>query len=457
MPTEPIISVSGLRGIVGESLTPEVAIRYACAFAAGLPAGPIVLSRDGRTTGPMLVAALVSGLTALGRTVIDAGVAATPTTGTLVRRNQAAGGIQVSASHNPPEYNGLKLFSTAGRVIPADAGQSVIEHYRAGSPAWVAADRIGQSKTCPDPLEYHLSLLRRTVEVERIRRRRFKVLLDSNHGAGSLLARRLFAELGCEATILGDEPDGKFAHTPEPTAGNLQTVLPLVRQAGADVGFCQDPDADRLAIIDETGRYLGEEYTLALCVDHVLREEQGPIVMNCSTSRMSQDIADRFGVPLYRSAVGEANVVDMMLEHGAVLGGEGSGGVIDPRVGLVRDSFVGMALVLNAMASRNLTMSQLAAELPHYEIRKTTIPLPREHLAAAFAATRAKLRRCPAGSAGWPAIGLARPLAADPAEQHRADRPRRGRSERCGRGGEIIVASNRGPSRSRILAAGLAR
>jgi phosphomannomutase len=386
MSSEPIISVSGLRGIVGESLTPEIAIRYACAFAAGLPPGPIVLSRDGRTTGPMLVASLIGGLTAVGRTVIDAGIAATPTTGTLVRRNGAAGGIQVSASHNPPEYNGLKLFSKAGRIIPADAGQTVIESYRTSSPAWVSVERIGQSKTCPDPLEYHWSLLSRTVDVERIRRRRFKILLDANHGAGSLLARRLFAELGCEAMILGDEPDGRFAHTPEPTAVNLQSVLPRVPQARADVGFCQDPDADRLAIADEAGRYLGEEYTLALCVDHVLRSEQGPIVMNCSTSRMSQDVADRFGVPLYRSAVGEANVVDMMLEHGAVLGGEGSGGVIDPRVGLVRDSFVGMALVLDALAARNMTMSQLAAELPHYEIRKTTIPLGREQLTAAFTA-----------------------------------------------------------------------
>ena len=163
-------------------------------------------------------------------------------------------------------------------------------------------------------------------------------------------------------------------------------ILPRVAKAGADVGFCQDPDADRLAVIDEAGRYIGEEYTLALCVDHVLRERPGPIVMNCSTSRMSADLAAECGVPLFRSPVGEANVVDEMLRRGAVLGGEGSGGVIDPRVGLVRDSFVGMALLLDAMAARQMSISALADELPHYEIRKTTIPLARERLPSALAA-----------------------------------------------------------------------
>jgi phosphomannomutase len=384
MGASPIISVSGLRGVVGESLTPEIAIRYAAAFAVGLPPGPIVLSRDGRTTGPMLAASLIGGLTAIGREVIDAGIAATPTTGILVRHHGAAGGIQISASHNPPQYNGLKLFSAAGRVIPAGAGQQVIQRYESQSPPWAPTERVGAVIPCDDPLDAHWALLRETVGVERIRQYHFAVLLDSNHGAGSLLARRLFDELGCRATIIGREPDGKFAHTPEPTAENLRTILPLVARAGANVGFCQDPDADRLAVIDEKGRYIGEEYTLAICVAHVLRSRPGPIVINCSTSRMSEDLANRFGVPLVRSAVGEANVVDAMLAHHAVLGGEGSGGVIDPRVGLVRDSFVGMILLLDAMAERGMTMSQLADELPRYEIAKTQIPLPREKLAVAL-------------------------------------------------------------------------
>jgi len=223
-----------------------------------------------------------------------------------------------------------------------------------------------------------------TVDVDRIRRRGFKVLLDSIHGAGGPLGRRLLEELGCRVTILGEEPDGRFDHPPEPTAENLAGVLSAVTTAGADIGFCQDPDADRLAVIDESGRYLGEEYTVALCVDHVLRQRRGPIVTNCSSSRMSEDLARRYGVPFVRSAVGEANVVDAMLAQQAIFGGEGNGGPIDPRVGLVRDSFVGMALLLDAMAAREMKISQLADELPRYEIVKTKIALPREKVPAAL-------------------------------------------------------------------------
>ena len=214
------------------------------------------------------------------------------------------------------------------------------------------------------------------------------MLLDSNHGAGSVLGRRLLDELGCQLTLLGDQPDGQFAHTPEPTAENLASVLAHVAASGAEIGFCQDPDADRLAIVDETGRYIGEEYTLALCVDHVLRSRPGPVVTNCSTSRMTEDLAAQYGVPFYRSAVGEANVVDAINRHGAVIGGEGNGGVIDPRVVLVRDSFVSMALVLDAMAARQEKVSRLADELPRYEIVKTKISLAPERIAAGLAALR---------------------------------------------------------------------
>jgi phosphomannomutase len=332
----------------------------------------------------MLAACLTGGLTAIGRNVIDGGVAATPTTGVLVRSEQAAGGIQISASHNPPEYNGLKLFSAAGRVIPADAGASVIERYRAKAQAWSRHQDVGAFAPCKGSVEPHWSLLSKIVDVERIRRRKFSILLDSNHGAGSVVAKLIFERLGCQATIIGGEPDGLFEHVPEPTADNLRDILPLVKKAGADVCFCQDPDADRLAVIDESGRYLGEEYTLAMCVDHVLRSRKGPIVTNCSTSRMSEDLAGKYGVPFYRSAVGEANVVDLMLKHSAVLGGEGNGGVIDPRVVLVRDSFVGMALLLDAMAAREMTISGLADELPRYEIHKTKLSLPQEKLTSAL-------------------------------------------------------------------------
>jgi phosphomannomutase len=383
---EPIISVSGLRGIVGESLTPEIAARYACAFAATLPQGPLVITRDGRTTGHMLSAALIAGLTAVGRDVIDAGVAATPTTGVLVRSLQAAGGVQISASHNPPQYNGLKLFSAAGRVIPELAGREVIKRYRTGLPTWVSHEQIGRYRQCEDSTSAHLKLVLSTVDVQRIRARKFKTLVDSNHGAGGLLARRLLIELGCDVTIVGEMPDGQFEHTPEPTAENLAGILPAVAGGGFDIGFCQDPDADRLAVVDRQGRYLGEEYTLALCVEHVLSTRKGPVVTNCSTSRMTEDLARRAGVPFYRAAVGEAHVVDLMNRVGAVLGGEGNGGVIDPRVVLVRDSFVGMALLLDAMAGRQAAIGQLADALPRYEIVKTKINLASERIERAFSA-----------------------------------------------------------------------
>lgn len=383
---EPIISVSGLRGIVGESLTPEVAIRYVAAFAETLPPGPIIVTRDSRTTGAMLAACVGGALVAMGRKALDAGIAATPTTGVLVKHFQAAGGIQISASHNPPEYNGIKLFSGAGRVIPADEGLAVIERYRAARPGWVDHTRIGGMQQCSDSVEQHWALLSQIVDVQRIKRKRLNVLLDANAGAGSMLARRMLEELGCRVKILGGDPNGRFVHPPEPTAENLTGVLAAVTAAKADIGFCQDPDADRLAVIDETGRYLGEEYTLAMCVDHVLRRRKGPIVTNCSTSRMSEDLAAKYGVPFFRSAVGEANVVDRMLACGAVLGGEGNGGVIDPRVVLVRDSFVGMALLLEAICSREQRISQLADELPRYEICKTKISLAGEKLAAGLEA-----------------------------------------------------------------------
>jgi phosphomannomutase len=384
--SEPIISVSGLRGVVGDSLTLEIAVRYAAAFAAELAPGSIVITRDGRPSGPMLAAALAEGLTAAGRDVINADVAATPTTGVLVRQFHAAGGIQISASHNPAQYNGLKLFSAEGRVIPEAHGANVIKRFRDETPTRAVGPTSGSVHGCDDSIGHHAALVLATVDVDRIRQHGFKVLLDANRGAGSLLGQKLLAELACTVTLLGGEPDGQFEHTPEPTAENLAGVLAAVPAHGCDVGFCQDPDADRLAVIDSVGRYLGEEYTLAMCVEHRLRQKHGPIVTNCSTSRMAQDIAEKHNVPFFRSAVGEANVVDAMLAHGAVLGGEGNGGVIEPRVGLVRDSFAGMALILDAMAERQLPVGALADELPRYEIVKTKISLAREQMPAAFAA-----------------------------------------------------------------------
>jgi len=381
--SELIISVSGLRGIVGESLTPDVAIRYGCAFASTLPEGPVVVTRDGRKTGLMLVNSLFSGLCATGREVIDAGIASTPTTGVLVRQHNAAGGIQISASHNPPPYNGLKLFGGNGRILTAAAGEPVTERYRSGDTTWVAHDRIGNVMPCEDTISEHGALVLATVDVEKIRSKRFKVFLDSNHSSSALLGRYLLERLGCDLIHVGAEPDGCFSHALEPTEENLRHECSQVSAAGANVGFFPDPDGDRLAVVDETGRYIGEEYTLALCVEHILCQNPGTVVTNVATSRMSEDISQRYGVSFIRSRVGEANVVEAMISNNAVIGGEGNGGAIDPRVGYVRDSFVGMTQILDAMAAREVKLSQLVDELPRYHIQKRKLKLDRDELLAA--------------------------------------------------------------------------
>jgi phosphomannomutase len=385
--SELIISVSGLRGVIGETLTLEVAMRYVLAFSASMPSGTFVVTRDSRPSGAMLADVIHAALNASGRSTIDAEIAATPTTGILIRQFDAVGGIQISASHNPIEFNGIKLFSGEGRVIPRQSGVGILEHYRNGHTVWVPYDQTGTRTPCKNTILEHRKAIMRTVDIEAIARRKFKVLLDANHGAGGILGDWLLAELGCDVTILGEKPDGQFQHTPEPTSENLLDVCRLVKESNVDIAFCQDPDADRVAIIDADGRYVGEEYTITLCLEHLLRiaenakhpccRKKGAVVINCATSRMNEDVAKRYGVPIFRSAVGEANVVDLMLEKEAMFGGEGNGGPIDPEVGLVRDSFVGMALVLDAMALTGKTVAKLVDDLPRYALvkRKTRVEL----------------------------------------------------------------------------------
>lgn len=388
---EPIISVSGLRGIIGESLDPILAIKYTSAFASQIDsAGPIVVTRDGRSTGSMLAQAICSGLMAMGRDVIYGDVAATPTTGILVRSHKAAAGIQISASHNPAPYNGIKLFGANGRVITAGEGEKVIEAYRQGSFQRVPHDQIGKMTNLDDTTAEHLDLVLQTIDAEAIRAKQYKVVLDSHHGAGSILGRRLLENLGCNVQCLGDTPDGLFTRSPEPTEVNLQETTAQATTFGADAVFCQDPDADRLAVIDENGNYIGEEYTLAITLNHALQTRKGPVVINCSSSRMSADICQSHGCDLHLSAVGEANVTTMMTELNAVYGGEGNGGPIDPKVGYVRDSFVAMAQVLDAMAKSGKSISELAAEIPSYDIHKTKIEISRDKIPALFEKLKAQ-------------------------------------------------------------------
>jgi phosphomannomutase len=381
-----IVSVSGIRGIVGESLTPEAALRFALALGAHTGGGRIVLSRDGRPSGTMLRHAVLAGLLSSGCEVHDVAVAPTPTVGLAVRSRGAAGGIQITASHNPAPWNGLKLFGPDGRVLSAAEGLKVQTLFEQGAARTVGHRELGTMHDYPRAEDVHRERVLQLVDVPRIRAAGLAAFLDANGGAGGPLGRKLLQALQVQTTCHGCNADGFFLHQPEPTAENLRELCPMVAQQGADVGFALDPDADRLAVIDETGRYIGEELTLALAAWFRLGREKGPVVINMSTSRVTQDVAAKFGCVCHRAAVGEANVADKMLAVGAVFGGEGNGGVIDPRIGLVRDPFIGMGLILNLMAETGKKLSQLVAELPTYHIVKDKYTLPRERLPGLFEA-----------------------------------------------------------------------
>jgi phosphomannomutase len=384
--TDLIVSVSGIRGIVGRGLTPEAAVAFAAALGTFLKGGRMVISRDGRPSGAMLRHAVLGGLLSAGCDVEDIGIAPTPTCGLAVRRLQAAGGLQISASHNPAEWNGLKLFGADGAVLSADQGRQVQELFASADLRRVGWKELGQVTEQRDAEAWHRDRVLELLEGARIRAGRLRVFLDANGGAGGPLGQGLLESLGCQVTCHACAADGFFVHEPEPIAANLRDLCPQVAHAGADIGFVLDPDADRLAVVDETGRYIGEELTLALATQIRLSQERGPVVVNMSTSRVCEDLAHKFGCGFHRAAVGEANVVQEMRRVGAIIGGEGNGGVIDPRVGWVRDPFIGMGLILNLMTATQKKVSELAAELPSYAIVKDKYAVDRSRLARLFTA-----------------------------------------------------------------------
>jgi phosphomannomutase len=389
-----IVSVSGIRGIVGESLTPDIALAFAQALGSHCPEGStLALSRDNRPSGVMLGAAAAAGLLSAGCGVLDLGVTPTPTVGVTIRDRQLAGGLQISASHNPAPWNGIKLFGPDGAVLAPAVGAAIVEWFRrkdfrsSRQLRTIAWQHASQGADPQSPVQVHARLAVALANADAIRRKGYRVFVDANGGAGGPLARMLLQDgLGCMVDGLGLHPDDAFAHPPEPTEENLRAVSPQVAERRCAVGFALDPDADRLAIIDETGRYIGEELTLALALEYVLRRRRGPVVVNMSTSKVNEDLARRYGCPFFRSAVGEANVVQKMREVDAVLGGEGNGGVIDPRVGWVRDPFVGMAIVLSLIAEEDRPLSQLVDALPRYVIQKDKYTIVADQLPALYAA-----------------------------------------------------------------------
>jgi phosphomannomutase len=390
IPSDLIVSVSGIRGITGKGLTAESVARFAAAYGAFVNGGKVLVSRDGRPSGEMLRHAAIAGLLGAGCSVQDIGIAPTPTCGFAVRHLNAAGAIQITASHNPAPWNGLKMFGADGAVLTAADGAVVRGLFESGDFKRAAWDGLGEFHVPPEVHDEHAKAALDQVSVATVATRGFRVFLDANAGAGGPLGLKLLRDLGCEVCEYECTPTGRFTHEAEPIPAHLVDVAPWVQRNECAVGFVLDPDADRLALIDETGTCISEEATLALAVKHRLMHERGPVVVNMSTSRMSEDLARAAGCGFFRSAVGEANVVAKMREVGAAIGGEGNGGVIDPRVGWVRDPFIGMALILSLMVEEGRPLSQLVSELPRFVMMKTKYEVPREKLPAAFAALEAR-------------------------------------------------------------------
>jgi phosphomannomutase len=391
--SDQIISVSGLRGKVGTGLTAAVATEYACAFGTYLGGGKVIVGRDSRPSGAMIAHAVMAGLAGTGCDAIDIGLAATPTTGLLVRHLGAAGGVEITASHNPAEWNGIKLFHRDGRVLSQAEGDRVHAIYESKKFAVARWDAVGKPSRHGDPHAAHLTRVLVAVDAEAIRSRGYHVVLDSNHGVGGILGSRLLQALGCRVTALGGTPDGAFAHPPEPVPENLRALGQAVRENQAHVGFAQDPDADRLAIVDEAGRAIGEEYTIALAASHLLAKTPGIVVVNLSTTRAVDEVAAARRSTCERTPVGEANVVERMLKRRAVIGGEGNGGVILPQVVHVRDSFSGMALILEAMAREDVAVSMLVRRLPQFVMIKEKMEVDPAKLPAAISKLATKFKR----------------------------------------------------------------
>ncbi|MFO7894764.1 MAG: phosphoglucosamine mutase [Longimicrobiales bacterium] len=384
-----MVSVSGLRGKVGEALDPLVVTRYAAAFGTYLyneAGGPptVLLGRDSRTSGQLLARSVTAALEGVGCTVIDVGLAPTPTTLMAVRHHQADGAVVVTASHNPVEWNALKLASSAGMFL--DAEQAAAMQAYVDAPVWRGWDGIGRRTTDDGAVARHVEAIQALsyIDVPAIRERGFRVALDCVRGAGAVTFPELLDALGCDVRGINLEPDGRFPRKPEPVAGNLGELESLVRESGADIGIATDPDGDRLSLVDENGRAIGEDYTLALAARLVLKHRAGPVVTNLSTSRVVEDVATDANAPFFRAPVGEINVARRMEAEGAVIGGEGNGGVILPDIHLTRDAHVAAALVLQLLLETGATVSELVASSPVYAIVKDSVPRPEGPLEPAY-------------------------------------------------------------------------
>ncbi len=372
-----MVSVSGIRGIIGNGLDPEVLVKYLSAYADFCGEGKIVIGRDARITGEM-VNNIVSGtLMAKGNDIIDLGICPTPTVLYNVKQLNAVGGIAISASHNPNEWNALKLLNHKGEFMTPDENQVMLQLVEDQKGLYKKWDEVGTMKQYPEGLLNHLNAVLKlpTFDPDKIKARKFRVLLDCVNGAGVYIMPQLLEALGCEIIELGCEKNGIFPRLPEPLPENLTETMSAVLEHKADIGIVVDPDVDRLVIITEKGEPFGEENTVTQAVKFVLSKNPGNVVVNLSTTRAVDDVAKEFGCEVFRSPVGEANVVKKMKDVEAVIGGEGSGGVIYPDLQYGRDALVGTVMILQQLAESGETVSSFRKALPQYFIRKNKIEL----------------------------------------------------------------------------------
>ena len=388
-----MVSVSGIRGRVGEALTPEIVARYASGFGAWAIARgasrAVVVGRDSRVSGPMFHRVVLSALQSVGCDVIDIGLTTTPTCQLAVEHHHAAGGLMISASHNPIEWNALKFIGPTGLFLENSEGVEMRASIEKGirRARW---DELGTVTVDDRAIQRHIDRVLSIpyVDVEAIRAHRFPVALDCVRGAGAVIMPALLDRLGCRVTAINLETDGRFPRPPEPVAENLGELERLVLQAGAAIGFAVDPDVDRLALVSDAGKAIGEDFTLALAARLVLRHRKGSIVTNLSTSRIIEDVASEAGVEAVRAPVGEVNVAVRMRDDRAPIGGEGNGGVILSEVHLGRDAPVGAALLLQLLHEEGKPLSQIVASLPRYVIVKDKLDRPSTSLDTVYAALR---------------------------------------------------------------------
>jgi phosphomannomutase len=374
------ISISGVRGVIGDSLTPALLTRFAQAFGTYTGAGAIVIGRDPRTSGEMVKHAVVAGILSSGSRVIDIGMCPVPTVQLHVRQQRAQGGIAITASHNPTEWNALKFIGPGGLFLDAGQAREMLDIYHQGEYVRVGGAEIRTVEEIDGATDQHLKAILDVLGPLPKTNRPLRVVLDSCNGAGSLVGPKLLAALGAEVIAINASPDGSFPRPAEPLPENLGALCDEVRRQQAAIGFAQDMDADRLAIVSEEGVAIGEDYTLVLATLYVLGRETGPVVANLSSTSALEDVARSFGCPIFLTKIGEVNVTDKMRQQKAVIGGEGNGGVIYPRINFARDSLVGMALVLHLLAESGKTVSQLLELFPRYSIVKEKIVCPSQKI-----------------------------------------------------------------------------